>query len=131
MSPLPARRLAQFWLEPEPNTEPRYPIGAFAARAGLRIQVIRRYEAQGLIEPVAVDVAEPPRYSEADVERVRRVRRLVDDLGVNLAGAAAILHLREQLIALQRELLALQAAGVDPAQPPKPKEHRSGASRDL
>ena len=43
-------------------------------------------------------------YSEADIERVLRIRRLVDDLGVNLAGAAAVLHLRQQVIALQREM---------------------------
>ena len=43
-------------------------------------------------------------YSEADIEHVQRIRRLVDDLGINLAGAAAVMHLRQQVIALQREL---------------------------
>jgi MerR family transcriptional regulator/heat shock protein HspR len=104
----PDPRWTRLRLEAEPSAEPRYHLTAFAARAGLRVQTIRRYEAHGLIEPIAADHA-PPRYSEADVERARRVRRLVDDLGVNLAGAAAILHLRDQLVALQRELLALHA----------------------
>ena len=35
---------------------------------------------------------------------MQRIRRLVEDLGINLAGAAAVMHLREQVIALQREL---------------------------
>jgi MerR family transcriptional regulator/heat shock protein HspR len=39
---------------------------------------------------------------------VQRIRRLVDDLGINLAGAAAVMHLRQQVIALQRELNELR-----------------------
>ena len=100
-------RWAEAWIEPEPNSEPRYAITAVAARCGVHVQTIRRYEAFGLVEPVAVE-AGLRLYSEADVDRVRRIRRLVDDLGVNLAGAAAILHMREQVIALHRELRALR-----------------------
>lgn len=99
-------RWTQVVVEEEPSGEPRYAITAVAARSGVGVQTVRRYEAYGLIE--AAPIAAGPRlYSEADVERVRRVRRLVDDLGLNLAGAAAVLHLREQLVALQRELVAL------------------------
>lgn len=87
----------------EPSREPRYAVTAVAVRVGLRVETVRRYEAFGLIE-AARDETGFPRYSEADVDRIRRARRLIDDLGVNLAGAAAILHLRQQLLALQREL---------------------------
>jgi hypothetical protein len=38
-----------------------------------------------------------------------RAQRLIDDLGVNIAGAAAVLQLREQIIALQQELLAIRS----------------------
>ena len=89
--------------------EHRYAITAVAARCGVHVETVRRYERFGLIEPVAVE-AGVRLYSEADIERVRRVRRLIDDLGVNLAGAAAILHMREQLLALQRELRSLREA---------------------
>lgn len=99
-------RWAAIVVEDEPSAEPRYALTAVAARTGVQVQTVRRYEANGLIEPVPV-AAGPPLYSDADVERIRRIRRLVDDLGVNLAGAAAILHLRDQLVALQRELHAL------------------------
>jgi MerR family transcriptional regulator/heat shock protein HspR len=44
------------------------------------------------------------RYSEEEVLRVRRIRRLRQDLGVNLAGVEVILHLLEHLEAVQREL---------------------------
>ncbi len=88
------------------SAEPRYAITAVAARSGVHVQTVRRYERFGLVAATRVSPG-LPLYSEVDIDRVRRVRRLVDDLGVNLAGAAAILHLRDQLLELQRELSAL------------------------
>ena len=98
------------FVEEEPDHEPRYAIAAVAARSGVRVHTVRHYQRYGLIEPSRVDTG-LLLYSEADVERVRRIRRLIDDLGVNLAGAAAILHLREQLVTLQRELIARRERG--------------------
>jgi MerR family transcriptional regulator/heat shock protein HspR len=93
-------------IEDGPNEEPRYAISVVAARSGVRVATLRRYEEWGLIEPV---VAGRQRlYSDADIERVRRARRLMDDLGINVAGAAAVLHLRQQIISLQREMRALR-----------------------
>ena len=40
-------------------------------------------------------------YSSRDVERVRRIRRLTQDLGVNLAGVEVILNLTEKLEVMQ------------------------------
>jgi len=82
--------------------EPRYAISIVAARCGVRKGTLRRYEEWGLLEPVRA--GRRRLYSEADIEHVQRIRRLVDDLGINLAGAAAVMHLRQQVIALQREL---------------------------
>jgi MerR family transcriptional regulator/heat shock protein HspR len=65
-----------------------------------------RYEEWGLLEPERSGRGRL--YSDADIERVKRIRRLVNDLGVNLAGAAAVMHLRRQVIALQREMQALR-----------------------
>jgi MerR family transcriptional regulator/heat shock protein HspR len=44
------------------------------------------------------------RYNEEDVTRLRRIRRLRQDLGINLAGVEVILHLLEHLEKVQREL---------------------------
>jgi MerR family transcriptional regulator/heat shock protein HspR len=82
--------------------EPRYAISVVAARCGVRKGTLRRYEDWGLLEPVRSGRGRL--YSEADIEHIQRIRRLVDDLGINLAGAAAVMHLRQQVIALQREL---------------------------
>ena len=82
--------------------EPRYAISVVAARCGVHKGTLRRYEEWGLLEPVRA--GRRRLYSEEDIEHVQRIRRLVDDLGINLAGAAAVMHLRQQVIALQRDL---------------------------
>lgn len=87
--------------------ERRYAIAAVAERSGVRVETVLRYEEYGLLEPVPGE-GSARFYTDEDVDRVLRVRRLVNDLGVNLAGAAAILHLRQQLIAAQRELRLLR-----------------------
>ena len=43
-------------------------------------------------------------YSEEEILRLRRIRRLRRDLGINLAGVEVILHLLEHLEHIQREL---------------------------
>jgi MerR family transcriptional regulator/heat shock protein HspR len=98
--------LADWIVDDGPSDEPQHAVSVVAARCGVRVSTLRRYEEWGLVEPVRAG----PRklYSEADIDQVLRVRRLVEDLGVNLAGAAAVLHLRQQVIALQREMRVLR-----------------------
>lgn len=88
------------------SDEPRYAISVVSARSGVHTATLRRYEEWGLLEPART--GNRRLYSEADIEQVQRIRRLMNDLGVNLAGAAAVLHLREQVIALHREMEALR-----------------------
>jgi len=67
---------------------------------------VRRYEQVGLL--VSVDDGERRtagrRYSEEDVRRLRRLRRMQRDLGLNLAGLEVAMHLLEQIEALRRRL---------------------------
>ena len=93
-------------IEDGPNEEPRYAISVIAARCGVQAGTLKRYEEWGLVEPARTGRGRL--YSDADVERVLRARRLMEDLGVNLAGAAAVLHLRQQVIGLQREMRVLR-----------------------
>jgi MerR family transcriptional regulator/heat shock protein HspR len=69
----------------------------------LPVPVIRRLRAAGLVQGIEV-VGGEYRYSEADLARLRQIRRLQKDLGVNLAGVEVILHMYARLEALQREL---------------------------
>jgi MerR family transcriptional regulator/heat shock protein HspR len=100
--------------EEAPSDEPRYAISVVASRCGVHTRTLHRYEEWGLLEPTRSGRGRL--YSEADIDRIMRVRRLVDDLGLNLAGAAAVLHMRQQVISLQRELDALRDA-LDGAAP--------------
>ena len=73
-----------------------------AAASHLSIGAIRHLRALGLIE--GVETGGGLRYSEEEVIRLRRVRRLQRDLGVNLAGVEVILLLLKRLEAARQEL---------------------------
>lgn len=90
---------------PETSNAP-YVIAVAAARAGVHEQTLRHYERLGLISPARKGTRprSPRLYSERDIERVIHIRRLMGDLGVNLAGVEIILSMRERMEALQREL---------------------------
>ncbi len=86
---------------------PKYTIRVVAQMVGMHEQSLRMYERKGLICPKRSD-GNIRLFSDADVERVRFIKRLVDDLGVNLAGAEVILHMREQMELLQHEMEQLR-----------------------
>ncbi len=93
----------------EQRAEQLYSIRVAADMCGLHEQSIRMYERRGLIAPGRT-AGNVRRFSQADIERIRFIKRLIDDLGVNLAGVEVILHLREQLLEAQGELDALRGA---------------------
>jgi len=84
-----------------------YTIKVAAELCGMHEQSLRMYERRGLITPQR-SPGNIRRFSVQDVEQIRFIKRLVDELGVNLAGVEVIMHLRQQLIETQQELLALQ-----------------------
>src|SRR5436309_15885541 len=87
-----------------------YTIKVAAELCGMHEQSLRMYERRGLIAPQR-SPGNIRRFSDADVEQIRFIKRLVDDLGVNLAGVEVILHMRQQLIEVQQELSVLQRDG--------------------
>lgn len=62
---------------------------------------LTRLEREKLIEPVAGRRGKV--YSIDQVDRVRVARLLIQDMGVNLEGAEVALHMRDQMIAMQRQ----------------------------
>ncbi|MEA2574160.1 MAG: MerR family transcriptional regulator, heat shock protein HspR [Chloroflexia bacterium] len=85
------------------DDQPRYVISVAAQVLGVHPQTLRLYEREGLVEPGRTG-GKIRLYSESDLERVRRVMRLTNDLGVNLAGAEAILNMRERMSEMRREM---------------------------
>jgi MerR family transcriptional regulator/heat shock protein HspR len=73
-----------------------------AQASHLRIGAIRHLRVLGLIE--GEESGGELRYSEEEIRQLRRIRRLQDDLGVNLAGVEVILHLLKLLDAVQQKL---------------------------
>lgn len=85
------------------ETEPCYVISIAAGMLGMPTYTLRYYEKIGIIEPRR-SRGNIRLYSESDIELLRRVRTLVDDLGVNLAGVEVILHMMQRITELQNEL---------------------------
>ncbi|GMU41860.1 MAG: hypothetical protein AMXMBFR23_27260 [Chloroflexota bacterium] len=85
------------------HDEPVFQISVVARMVGLHQQTIRSYERIGLLRP-ARSQGNTRLFSAEDVERLRQVVRLVNDLGVNLAGVEVILQMRRQIEEMQREL---------------------------
>ena len=85
----------------QPST-PVFFIGVVAELTGTHPQTLRNYERMGLLQP-GRSQGSVRMFSERDVERVRRIRRLTQDLGVNLAGGEVILNLTEKMEAAHVE----------------------------
>jgi MerR family transcriptional regulator/heat shock protein HspR len=83
--------------------EPYYVIGVAARLVDLHPQTLRNYEALGLVIPQRSQ-GNMRLYSPRDIERLRKIARLTQELGVNLAGVSIILRLSEQVEALRAEL---------------------------
>jgi len=97
------RALKQSYSEMSTGEQPRYVISVAAQILGIHPQTLRLYEREGLVEPRRSG-GKIRLYSERDIERVRCIMRLTNDLGVNLAGAEAILNMRERMIRMREEL---------------------------
>jgi MerR family transcriptional regulator/heat shock protein HspR len=82
-------------------------ISVAAELAEMHPQTLRMYEARGLIEP-----QRSPKgtrlYSQADVERLRRIQEMTTDWGMNLAGVERVLELEEKLQRMRRKVGALE-----------------------
>ena len=85
------------------DIEPRYVISVAARMLNVQTYSLRYYEKIGIIEP-SRSQGNIRLYSERDIAMLRRVKTLVDDLGVNLAGVEVILRLMQHINELQNEL---------------------------
>lgn len=92
-----------------PHDEPVFAISVVSRMIGIHQQTLRSYERIGLVRP-ARSPGNTRLYSTRDVERLQQVLRLMNDLGVNLAGVEVILGMRQQIEQLQRDLAETRAA---------------------
>ena len=82
-------------------------ISVAAELAGVHPQTLRIYERKGLVDPARTGGGNR-RYSEADIERLRRIQDLTTS-GLNLAGVKRVLALEAELARLRVEVEAAKA----------------------
>ena len=89
------------------ETRPVYMISIAAELAGMHPQTLRIYEQRGLIEPNRSPKG-TRRYSQEDVERLRRIQALTSELGMNLAGVERVFELEGELQQMRRRMDRLE-----------------------
>ncbi|MER3554960.1 MAG: MerR family transcriptional regulator [Meiothermus sp.] len=120
---------------------PVYIISVAAELVDMHPQTLRLYERKGLIQPKRSG-GKTRLYSERDVEKLREIRRLTQEMGVNLAGVEEIIRLRDELWNLETQFRAeaerlkaelgeqLEALKTAPALPaPRETENRPNSKK--
>jgi MerR family transcriptional regulator/heat shock protein HspR len=90
-------------------------IGVAAQLCNVHPQTLRQYERLGLVVPSRVG-AKNRLYSEFDILRVRRIQRLTQELGVNLAGVEIILRLLDDMEEMRLDMEQQLAEYVEEAE---------------
>ncbi|MFH1662774.1 MAG: MerR family transcriptional regulator [Chloroflexota bacterium] len=92
----------------EEETKPRYVISIAADILGTQTYTLRYYEKVGIIKP-ARSRGNIRLYSDMDLALLQRVRTLMEDLGINLAGVEVIMRMSQQIAQLQKDNDKLEA----------------------
>lgn len=85
------------------EAKPRYVISIAAKMVGIEAHTLRYYEKLGLIQPERSS-GNRRLYSQEDIEKLRYIKTLMSDCGVNLAGVEVVLKLMERMKEMQRQL---------------------------
>jgi MerR family transcriptional regulator/heat shock protein HspR len=83
--------------------EPRYVISVAARMLDVHTHTLRYYERVGIIRP-SRSQGNVRLYSDYDIALLKRVKSLVDDMGINLPGVEVILRMMQRVDELQQAL---------------------------
>ena len=86
--------------------EPCYVISVAARLVGVHAQTLRYYERVGPCDALSLG-GKQRLYSPKDIERLRRIKALTEDMGVNLAGVEVVLKLTEHILQMEKEIARL------------------------
>ena len=92
----------------ETENEPRYVISVAARILGIQTHTLRYYERIGILEP-SRSRGNIRLYSESDIAYVRQLKKLMDELGVNLAGVEVILRMAKRMDSMRSRIEELEA----------------------
>ena len=90
------------------DDEPCYVISVAARMLEVHPQTLRYYERMGLIRPHRSE-GNRRLFSPSDIEHLRTISRLIDELGVNLAGVEVIFNMRRRIREMQDEMDRMRA----------------------
>ncbi len=85
------------------ESKPRYVISIAAKMVGIEAHTLRYYERLGLVQPERSS-GNIRLYAEEDLDRLRYIKTLMSDCGVNLAGVEVVLRLMQRMKEMQRRL---------------------------
>jgi MerR family transcriptional regulator/heat shock protein HspR len=80
-----------------------YMISAVAEMYQIHPQTLRLYEREGLLRPSRSD-GNTRLYTDEDLERLEFILSLARDMGVNMAGIAIVLQMRERMEEMNRQM---------------------------
>ena len=101
------------------GNRPVYVISIAASIAGCHPRTLRIYEEEGLVDPVRTD-SNIRLYSDEDLQRVRIIRYLTQQRGVNLAGVKMLLQFRDAADLLRELADAIEDVDVEHPNAPTP-----------
>src|SRR5215204_1282078 len=87
-------------------------ISVAAELAEMHPQTLRMYEARGLITPKR-SPKNTRLYSQADVERLRRIQQMTSEEGLNLAGVETVLDLERRLERMRSDLAKMRRRAAE------------------
>lgn len=88
---------------PQRFSEPLFVISVAARLVEMHPQTLRKYEREGLVAPSRTS-GNLRLYSDQDIERLRQVKYLVEQRGLNLAGVQLALEVTRELQSLRADL---------------------------
>ncbi len=89
------------------DAEPRYVISIAAKMLSTQTHTLRYYEKIGIIAPYR-SRGNIRLYSDRDIMMLRHVKSMIDDMGINLAGAEVVLRMIQRMNQLQAEVARLR-----------------------
>ncbi len=88
------------------NKEPRYVISIASRIVGIETHTLRYYERIGLVQPYR-SRGKIRYYSENDIEQLRNIKKLVNEMGVNPAGVDVVIRMAKMISQMQERIQAL------------------------
>jgi MerR family transcriptional regulator, heat shock protein HspR len=94
----------KYWEKDMETNSGVYIMRVASMLSGMHPQTLRKYERAGLLAPMRCKQLRM--YSDEDIARLKIIKHLVDDLGLNLAGVRLALQIHDTIRTIKKQLSA-------------------------